>query len=75
LPTTSVAQTLEEATPGRGHHRGAVGTCVSPSAVSNLNKKTTLLVASAVNSEGFCEILGICEDAKEDKAGWPAFLR
>jgi putative transposase len=51
------------------------GTCVSPSAVSNLNKKTTLLVASAVNSEGFRKILGICEGAKEDKAGWSAFLR
>jgi putative transposase len=33
------------------------------------------LVASAVNSEGFREILGICEGAKEDKSGWSAFLR
>jgi Transposase, Mutator family len=78
---------------GRGHHRGAVGTRVSPSTVSNLNKKiyakieawrnrriegehpylyldgivmkrswagevrnVSLLVASAVNSEGFREI-------------------
>jgi putative transposase len=31
--------------------------------------------ASAVNSEGFREILGICEGAKEDKSGWSAFLR
>src|SRR6202451_4725083 len=36
---------------------------------------TALLVASAVNSEGFREILGICEGAKEDKSGWSAFLR
>ena len=79
------------------------GTRVSPSTVSNLNKKiyakieawrnrriegehpylyldgivmkrswagevrnVSLLVASAVNSEGFREILGICEGAKED---------
>jgi Transposase, Mutator family len=35
----------------------------------------TLLVASAVNSEGFREILGICEGAKEDKSGWSACLR
>ena len=35
----------------------------------------TLLVASALNSEGFREILGICEGAKEDKSGWSAFLR
>src|SRR6201988_3286895 len=83
------------------------GTRVSPSTVSNLNKKiyakieawrnrriegehpylyldgivmkrtwagevrnVSLLVASAVNSEGFREILGICEGAKEDKSGW-----
>ena len=88
------------------------GTRISPSTVSNLNKKiyakieawrnrriggeppylyldgivmkrswagevrnVSLLVASAVNSEGFREILGICEGAKEDKSGWSAFLR
>ena len=88
------------------------GTRVSPSTVSNLNKKiyakieawrnrriegehpylyldgivmkrswagevrnVSLLVASAVNSEGFREILGVCEGAKEDKSGWSAFLR
>src|SRR4051812_43311084 len=88
------------------------GTRVSPSTVSNLNKKiyakieawrnrriegehpylyldgivmkrtwagevrtVSLLVASAVNSEGFREILGICDGAKEDKSGWSAFLR
>ena len=87
------------------------GTRVSPSTVSNLNKKiyakieawrnrriegehpylyldgivmkrtwagevrnVSLLVASAVNSEGYREILGICEGAKEDKSGWSAFL-
>jgi hypothetical protein len=32
-------------------------------------RNVSLLVASAVNSEGFREILGICEDAKEDKSG------
>ena len=83
------------------------GTRVSPSTVSNLNKKiyakieawrnrriegehpylyldgivmkrtwagevrnVSLLVASAGNSEGFREIFGICEGAKEDKSGW-----
>src|ERR1700688_369994 len=88
------------------------GTRVSPSTVSNLNKKiyakieawrnrriegehpylyldgivmkrswagevrnVSLLVASAVNSEGLREILGICEGAKEDKSGWSGFLR
>jgi len=88
------------------------GTRVSPSTVSNLNKKiyakieawrnrpiegehpylyldgivmkrswagevrnVSLLVASAVNAEGFREILGICEGAKEDKSGWSAFLQ
>jgi transposase-like protein len=38
-------------------------------------RNASLLVASAVNSEGFREILGICEGAKEDKSGWSAFLR
>ncbi len=88
------------------------GTRVSPSTVSNLNKKiyakidawrnrpidgdhpylyldgivmkrtwagevrnVSLLVASAVNTEGYREILGICEGAKEDKSGWSSFLR
>ena len=32
-------------------------------------------MASADNTEGFREILGICEGAKEDKSGWSAFLR
>jgi Transposase and inactivated derivatives len=31
-------------------------------------RNVSLLVASAVNSEGFREILGICEGAKEDKS-------
>ncbi len=88
------------------------GTRVSPSTVSNLNKKiysqietwrnrpiegehpylyldgivlkrswagevrnVSLLVAVAVNSDGFREILGIVEGAKEDKKGWSAFLK
>ena len=88
------------------------GTRVSPSTVSNLNKKiyatieawrnrpiegahpylyldgivmkrtwagevrnVSLLVAIGANGEGFREILGICEGAKEDKSGWSAFLR
>ena len=33
------------------------------------------LVAIAVNAEGYREILGICERAKEDKAGWSGFLK
>lgn len=88
------------------------GTRVSPSTVSNLNKKiyakieewrhrpiegahpyvfldgivmkrtwagevrnVSLLVAIGVTSEGYREILGICEGAKEDKSGWSSFLR
>ena len=88
------------------------GTRVSPSTVSELNKKiygtieawrnrpiegahpyvyldgivmkrswagevrnVSLLVAIGVNGEGYREILGICEGAKEDKAGWSAFLK
>lgn len=35
----------------------------------------SLLVAIAVNDEGYREILGIAEGAKEDKPGWTGFLR
>jgi transposase-like protein len=38
-------------------------------------RNVSLLVASAVNEDGYREILGICEGAKEDKAGWSSFLR
>jgi putative transposase len=32
-------------------------------------RNASLLLASAVNSEGYWEILGISEGAKEDKSG------
>ena len=88
------------------------GTRVSPSTVSDLNKKiyeriekwrtrslrgkypyvyldglylkrswggevqsVAVLVAFGVGSDGFREILGVVEGAKEDKASWMAFLR
>ncbi|MFO1186266.1 MAG: IS256 family transposase [Alphaproteobacteria bacterium] len=88
------------------------GTRVSPSAVSDLNKKiyerieawrnqpivgthpyvyldgivmkrtwagevrnVSLLVATGVNLDGYREILGICEGAKEDRSGWSSFLK
>ena len=38
-------------------------------------RNVSLLVASAVNADGYRDILGICEGAKEDKAGWSAFLK
>ena len=38
-------------------------------------RNISLLVAISVNSEGYREILGICEGAKEDKAGWSSFLK
>ena len=38
-------------------------------------RNVSLLVASAVNSEGFRQILGICEGAKEDKSGGRRVLR
>lgn len=37
-------------------------------------RNVSLLVAIGVSAEGYREILGICEGAKEDKAGWSAFL-
>src|SRR5215831_5844195 len=38
-------------------------------------RNVSLLVAIGVNEDGYREILGICEGAKEDKAGWSAFLK
>lgn len=38
-------------------------------------RNVSLLVAIGVNQEGFREILGIVEGAKEDRAGWSAFLK
>jgi putative transposase len=37
-------------------------------------RNVSLLVAIGVSAEGFREILGICEGAKEDRAGWSGFL-
>jgi putative transposase len=35
----------------------------------------SVLVAIGVNDQGYRKIVGICEGAKEDKAGWSNFLR
>jgi transposase-like protein len=37
-------------------------------------RNVSLLVAISVNGEGYRQILGIVEGAKEDKAGWSGFL-
>jgi transposase-like protein len=37
-------------------------------------QSVAVLVAFGVNAEGFREILGVCEGAKEDKASWLIFL-
>ena len=39
--------------------------------VSNVS----VLVAIGVSEQGYRRILGVCEGAKEDKAGWSSFLR
>jgi putative transposase len=38
-------------------------------------KNVSILVAIGVNREGYREILGVAEGAKEDKASWSSFLR
>lgn len=35
----------------------------------------SVLVAIGVNEHGYRKILGVCEGAKEDKAGWSSFLQ
>jgi putative transposase len=37
-------------------------------------RNVSLLIATGVAADGHREILGICEGAKEDQAGWSAFL-
>ena len=37
-------------------------------------RNVSLLVAISVNADGYRQILGIVEGAKEDKAGWSGFL-
>ena len=38
-------------------------------------RNVSVLVAIGVNEEGYREILGVCEGAKEDKESWSNFLR
>jgi transposase-like protein len=38
-------------------------------------KNVSILVAIGVNKEGYREVLGVAEGAKEDKASWTTFLR
>ncbi len=38
-------------------------------------QSVAVLVAFGVSRDGYREILGVCEGAKEDKASWMAFLR
>lgn len=38
-------------------------------------RSVSVLVAIGVDTEGYRRILGVCEGAKEDKAGWNGFLQ
>lgn len=38
-------------------------------------RNVSVLVAIAVNSEGYRQIIGVAEGAKEDRAGWSSFLK
>lgn len=38
-------------------------------------KNVSVLAAIGVGEDGFRRVLGVCEGAKEDKAGWLAFLK
>jgi transposase-like protein len=38
-------------------------------------KNVSVLVAVGVDQDGYREVLGVCEGAKEDKASWLSFLR
>ena len=51
------------------------GIVLKRSWAGEVRSNVSLLVAIGVNGEGYRGILGICEGAKEDKAGWSAFLK
>ena len=38
-------------------------------------ENVAILVTIAVNEDGFCEVLGVAEGMKEDKAGWVSFFQ
>jgi transposase-like protein len=38
-------------------------------------RNISVLVGIGVNEEGFREVIGVCEGAKEDKEGWGGFLK
>ena len=38
-------------------------------------RNVSVLIAIGANEEGYREVLGVLEGAKEDKAGWSRFLR
>ncbi len=38
-------------------------------------RNVSVLVAVGVSANGHRQILGVAEDAKEDKSGWSGFLR
>jgi len=38
-------------------------------------RNVSVLVAIGVDQDGYRDVLGVCEGAKEDKAGWQVFLR
>jgi putative transposase len=42
---------------------------------ANEVRNVSVLVAIGVDSDGFRQVLGVCEGTKEDKAGWSGFLR
>ena len=38
-------------------------------------KNVSVLVAIGIGTDGYRQILGVCEGEKEDMAGWRGFLR
>jgi transposase-like protein len=60
-----------------GRSKASTPTCIWTASCSSAGgpARSAMCVATGVNSEGYREILGICEGAKEDKAGWSAFLK
>ena len=77
---TSTRRSTLRSEPG-GTRRSRASRPISTSTTAPLKRNragegrnVSLLVAISVNADGYRQILGIVEGAKEDKAGWSAFL-
>lgn len=57
-----------------GRSKASTPTCDGIVLKRSWVRNVSQLVAIGVNNGGYRELLGICDEAKEDKPGWSSFL-